>query len=294
MVNPLSHLENLAESLIEGTVARLLGARLQPVEVARYLARAMEDGRVIGARGEVVVPNAYWVRLHPDDMQALASYRDTLQTELTHTVASMARSTGASMHGRPRVFLEAAPTVPRRRVRVEARMQSAQSPGANLTHTQELDPALIQQGGQAASPTFALVDGSRRMPIAEAVVTIGRSLDNDIVLDDARVSRKHAQLGRRYGQYVLYDSNSSGGTTVNGRPAEGTPLRHGDVLAFAGVKVHFEQIDAATQAPPAPLDVTTPMPHPPRRARKTTRDGGAARAREPTRDGETAPTGDAS
>ena len=48
MVNPLSRLENLAEQLIEGSVARLLNARLQPVEVARYLARAMEDGQVVG------------------------------------------------------------------------------------------------------------------------------------------------------------------------------------------------------------------------------------------------------
>ena len=161
MVNPLSHLENLAESLIEGTVARLLGARLQPVEVARYLARAMEDGRVIGARGEVVVPNAYWVRLHPDDLQALASYRETLQIELTRTVASMARSTGASMHGRPRVFLEAAPNVPRRRVHVEARMQSVQHPGADLTHTQEMNPALIQAADEAR---LARVRPDRRLP----------------------------------------------------------------------------------------------------------------------------------
>ena len=85
------------------------------------------------------------------------------------------------------------------------------------------------------------------MPISEAVVTIGRSLDNDIVLDDERVSRRHAQLRRRYGQYVLYDLHSSGGTTVNGRPADETPLRHGDVLAFAGVVVRFEQIDATAQ-----------------------------------------------
>ena len=117
------------------------------------------------------------------------------------------------------------------------------------------------------------------MPITEAVVTIGRSLDNDIVLNDERVSRKHAQLRRRYGQYVLYDRKSSGGTTVNGRPAHETPLRHGDVLDFAGTKVRFEQLDPAAQTPPSPLDVTTPMPHPPKQRPQSpaprTRDGGA-------------------
>jgi hypothetical protein len=279
MVNPLSHLENLAEGLIEGTVARLLGARLQPVELARYLARAMEDGRVVGAGGEVIVPNVYWVRLHADDMQALSGYRETLQTELARAVTSMARSSGTTMAGRPRVFLEAAPTVPRRRVRVEARLVSAQRQGVDMTHTQEWDPADLggQTAAQGAPSTYSLVDDRRRMPITEAVVTIGRSLDNDIVLDDERVSRRHAQLRRRYGQYVLYDLHSSGGTTVNGQPADETPLRDGDVLAFAGVRVRFEQFDDTDPAASDP-DVTRPMPRPPGGpgARKNTRAGDAS------------------
>ena len=261
MANPLGQLENLAEQLIEGTVARLLGARLQPVEVARYLARAMEDGRVVGARGQTVVPNAYWVRLHPDDMQAIASYRDTLQDELTRYVANLARAAGASMPGRPRVFLEANSLVPQRRVRIEAQMMGARRQGPDRAHTQEWDPAVTHSttSPHAASSTQVLVDGYRRMPITEAVVTIGRSLDNDIVLDDEHVSRRHAQLRRRYGQYVLYDLHSTGGTTVNGQPVEETPLRHGDVLAFAGSKVRFEQLEASQGAPSSPPDVTQPM-----------------------------------
>ena len=262
MVNPLSHLENLAERLVEGTVARLLGARLQPIEVARYLARAMEDGQVIGTRGEVVVPNAYQVHLHPADMQALESYRDTLQDELARYVANLAREAGASMPGRPRVSLQADPTVPLRRVRVEARVATSRSRSADLTHTQEWSPAQVAPA-QADGPAFALLDQKRRMPIGEAVVSIGRSLDNDIVLDDEHVSRCHAQLRRRYGQYVLYDLGSSGGTTVNGRPVRETPLRHGDVIRFAGVEMRFEQTDAAdTVSPPPSPGVTRRIPRP--------------------------------
>ena len=82
---------------------------------------------------------------------------------------------------------------------------------------------------------------------------------------DECVSRRHAQLRRRYGQYVLYDWNSTGGTTVNGHPADETPLRHGDVLAFAGVKLRFEQLDAD---PPAP----EPNPPPESRASATDPD----------------------
>ena len=99
MANPLSQLENLAEQLVEGTFARILGARLQPIEVARYIARAMEDGQVIGAQGEVVVPNGYTVYLNPDDLRALESYQEALQEELQRYVIHLARAVGATMGG---------------------------------------------------------------------------------------------------------------------------------------------------------------------------------------------------
>jgi hypothetical protein len=242
MVNPLSHLEDIAEQLVEGGFARMFRARLQPIELARRIARTMQDGQVIDARGQIVVPNAYQVYLNPDDFQALADYRDTLQEELARYVASLARQAGATMPGRPRVFLQANTSVSLRRVRVEARLLSARQGLAPDGRTQTM-PSL-QVPSARASPRYALFDGRRRMPISEAVITIGRDLDNDIILDDPHVSREHAQLRRRYGQYILYDLDSTGGTTVNGRPVREASLEVGDIIAFAGVQVRFEQLGA--------------------------------------------------
>lgn len=104
------------------------------------------------------------------------------------------------------------------------------------------------------------------MPISEAVVTIGRDLDNDIILDDPHVSREHAQLRRRYGQYILYDLDSTGGTRVNGRPVREAPLEVGDVIAFAGVQVRFEQLGATE-----PIEERAPSDAPPP-ARRRQRD----------------------
>jgi hypothetical protein len=247
MVNPLSHLEDLAQQLVEGTFARVLRARLQPIEVARQVARAMEDGQVIGTQGQVVVPNGYLVYLHPDDVKALEDYQDTLRDELERYVADLARRAGATMPGRPRVFLQPNPAVSLRRVRVEARLYRPRRTRVTPGHTQEM-PSLPTQEPQVAPPTFTLFDGYRHMPISEAVVTIGRSLDNDIILDDKRVSRRHAQMRRTYGQYVLYDLNSTGGTTVNGRPIREVPLHPGDIIAFAGIKVRYEQAGAVAPA----------------------------------------------
>lgn len=262
MVNPLSKLENLAEQLVESTLERALGARVQPIQVARRIGRAMEDGQVINTRGEIVVPNEYQVALHPSDLAALQNYQDALRDELTRYVANLARKAGATMVGRPRVTLQADPGVTPRSVRVQAQVIGAPRGGANFTHTM----ALPSTGGPAApteAPTLTLFDGYRRMPISEAVVSIGRSLDNDIILDDPRVSRKHAQLRRRFGQYILYDLNSTGGTTVNGQAVREAALQPGDTLTFAGVIVRLETAAPATANVAAATFATPPAAMPP-------------------------------
>jgi pSer/pThr/pTyr-binding forkhead associated (FHA) protein len=171
----------------------------------------------------------------------MSSYKDTLETELMQYVSNLARKAGATMVGRPRVFVSSIPSVPLKQVRVQARLVSARSSRLDVTRTQEMpDVASLEQ----QIPTFVLFDGYRRMPISEAIVNIGRSLDNDIVLDDKRVSRRHAQLRRRYEQYVLYDLDSTGGTTVNGIRIREAVLQPDDVIAFAGIKVQFERADA--------------------------------------------------
>lgn len=238
MTNPLSHLEDMAEQLVEGTFARMFGARLQPIEVARHIARAMEDGQVINAQGQIIVPNAYQVYLNPEDDRALESYRDNLQDELARYIANLARNAGVAMLGRPRVFLQANTAVSPRRVRVEARVLGSQQ-GVTPGQTQAMPT--MRTAEASAAPQFVLVDSYRRMSIAEAVVTIGRDLDNDIVLDDRRVSRRHAQLRRRYGQYVLYDLDSTGGTAVNGNRVREATLQPGDVITLGGVKIRFER-----------------------------------------------------
>ena len=242
MPNPLSHLEDLAEQLVEAPFARVFRARLQPIEVARHLARAMEDGQVINAQGKIVVPNAYEVYISPDDFQALENYLDTLQDELVRYVSNLARNAGATMPGRPRVALQANANVSLRRVRVQARLLGTRQGGITPGHTQAMPSIHAPAASQQAR--FMLFDGHRRMPLTEAVITIGRALSNDIILDDRRVSREHAQLRRRYWQYVIYDLDSTGGTTVNEQTIREVPLKPGDVIGLAGVKVKFDSADA--------------------------------------------------
>ena len=97
-----------------------------------------------------------------------------------------------------------------------------------------------------AKLTFVLEDGQEIVvPLAEHI-TIGRGEDNDVVVDDDRVSKHHAELvSNADGSIQLFDSNSTAGTFVNGERVRSQTIMHGDRLAFGPLTavLDLEEID---------------------------------------------------
>jgi pSer/pThr/pTyr-binding forkhead associated (FHA) protein len=84
-----------------------------------------------------------------------------------------------------------------------------------------------------AKLTFVLEDGQEIVVPMVEHITIGREEDNDVVVDDDRVSKRHAELVRNAdGSIQLFDSNSTAGTFVNGERVRSHTILHGDQLAF--------------------------------------------------------------
>jgi len=100
-------------------------------------------------------------------------------------------------------------------------------------NTGELKPVDV---GDVAAATGALVIRSgggkvgQSFPLEGERLTIGRSPDAEIFLDDVTVSRDHAVLVRRSGSWFLDDSGSLNGTYVNRRRIESHKLEDGDEL----------------------------------------------------------------
>jgi pSer/pThr/pTyr-binding forkhead associated (FHA) protein len=137
-------------------------------------------------------------------------------------------------------------------VRVEARLMSQATDVEDVKEgTCEMPVGEQEAGaGEMIAPPgrpFLIVEGQRHVDLLQPVVSVGRALDNDIILEDPRVSRHHAQLRRRYGRYVLYDMGSSSGTQINEYPVEECVLHSGDVVSFAGVQVIYGE------DPPTPI-----------------------------------------
>ena len=72
---------------------------------------------------------------------------------------------------------------------------------------------------------------NQEYPLSEAPMSLGRSPDNDIAIQDPEVSRRHALISFSGGLYQIEDTGSTNGSFVNGRRVQGTViLQHGDIL----------------------------------------------------------------
>jgi len=64
------------------------------------------------------------------------------------------------------------------------------------------------------------------------IVSIGRSRDNDIVIENRAVSRSHARIRHEGADFIISDLNSANGIYVNGERVEKATLKHDDVITI--------------------------------------------------------------
>ena len=88
--------------------------------------------------------------------------------------------------------------------------------------------------------------------------SIGRASDNDIVLNDFSVSRRHAYLKRERGEWVLYDNHSTNGIRVNDRHVPNAPVGSGDHAVIGTFTLTFrEETPEADSSPQRLVDSTS-------------------------------------
>ncbi|MEV0341500.1 BTAD domain-containing putative transcriptional regulator [Nocardia sp. NPDC050713] len=94
------------------------------------------------------------------------------------------------------------------------------------------------------------VGDGERIPVPPSGLRIGRESDNDIVLDDARVSRKHARILHRDDGIFIRDRDSANGVYVNEVPIRAdTALTDGDVIRVGSTRLRYGANEEP--APPA-------------------------------------------
>lgn len=256
----LSRVESLLERLFEAPAGRL-GARLQPVSLAKRIERAMDTNKHFGD-GEVIVPNRFDLHLHPDDYAAFASYRGALEDDLAHGALSRARRERYSLVARPRVRLMSDSRTRRGEVRVAANVVDEE--GAREDVGREAgdarspvpassDTMVFDQPTAADRPSPPPPDSARRayllvstrggrpvqFDLGGPLISIGRASDNDVIVDDPMVSRHHCQLKLQHGAYGFADLGSRNGSRVNGQSVSEIALGPGDVIGIGDTEIEF-------------------------------------------------------
>ena len=252
----LRNLEAKLGGLVEGAFSRAFKSSVEPVELARKLAKEMEESKQASV-SRVYVPNHYRVFLSPEDREQFSSYEPALRKELSDYLLEHARAERLALTSRPAVEFMTDERLALGEFGIQAQLLSppedeaapeAAGPDAapsqgDYGHTmvyspdnavRKLDPVLV-------APSRAVLAGAgRRKVLAGSRVTLGRSRECDVQVDDPNVSRRHAELRHEGGAWRVFDLGSTNGIKVNRRRVEQAELHHGDRITLGITDLDFE------------------------------------------------------
>ena len=245
----LKSLESRISGLVEGTFSRVFRSEVRPVEIARKLAREMDEHQSSSV-SRTYVPNEYRVFLSPRDRARFADYEDALAAELAAYLLEHARREHFALLSQPVIEFETDQRLGLGEFGIQTRVVSpAEEPveeredaGHTMVHSTaaRLASPLQEEAAVRSHRAVLIVDG-RRVVVGSSGATIGRSRQCDVVLDDPNVSRQHAEVRPRGGAWVLADLGSTNGSTLNGRRINHPEVvQPGDEIEIGTSMITFE------------------------------------------------------
>ncbi len=253
-MNLLKSVETTIANLVEGTFGRVFRSEVRPMELARKLAREMDSNRTVSV-SRIYVPNEYSVWLSPEDRARYDGVEHEVIDELCAYLLEHARTENLIMASPPQIDFQTDERLALGEFGIQARLVRADGPAEEHappgpdSHGQTMiystsarvgAPVEEAQSRRRAQRALLLV-GSRRLLIPPDGGVVGRSRDCEIVLEDAGISRRHAEL-RPHGEgWTIEDLGSTNGVLLNGREIRGAqPLQSGDLLELGSTTITFE------------------------------------------------------
>lgn len=249
----LRNLESKLAGLVEGGFGRMFRAEVRPVELARRLAKEMDEHRTVSL-ARTYAPNEYVVHLSPEDRKRYEAIEGQVADELSAYLLEHARSERLALVSRPVIEFRTSERLGLGEFGIETRLaqvapeaQAAEpQPQAAAGRTMVFSSSQRVQGELAHARSLPrrafLVAEGKRFVLGPAGAVIGRSQDCDVMLQDSNVSRRHARVSvGADGTWAVEDLGSTNGVLVNGaRVTRSQPLLAGDRLTLGTVDATFE------------------------------------------------------
>jgi hypothetical protein len=258
----LKHIEKRMESLVEGVFGRAFRRQIHPVEIAKGLTKQMDEGRMVSI-SRTYAPNDFTVHLSREDTESIQAYQASLRDELIQYATTHAENKNYHLMTPPRIRFESEETLRFGEFGVTAKLTGGDGPrekGApqdtsgqtRIFRTEESTGGEVEQGTAAISAEDARLHGLAR-EIVELTLAddekyplegrgpwgVGRSQENEIVINDPNVSRRHARISRADSGFVVEDLGSTNGTLLDGAPIDREMIEGGDELTFGQTTARF-------------------------------------------------------
>jgi hypothetical protein len=202
--------------------------------LASALAKEIESVCRVDKDGVRHAPDQFNLRLNADDAAKLAKSWGSLQSVLIQGLKANLLSAGYRISRRLHLSFSTDPTLGRGGIQV-----IAWHSGDPLKMEELTTASPAADVGSELPVAFLVVSGQQIFRLEAENVAIGRRLDNDLVIDNPRVSRKHALIQVKEGRFVIQDLHSTAGTLVNGRRIRSMVLEPGDVIRLAEAELVY-------------------------------------------------------
>jgi len=222
---------------------------VQPVELARKLAKEMDSYKTVSV-SRTYVPNEYIVFLAREDRRQFEGYEPALLDELSAHLLEHAARENLALLTRPKVTFETDRRLRMGEFGIQARLvkppqtEKEEASQGDLGATMVYSAVKPSSRPEAAAPERSetralLIRDGKTFVIDKPRAVIGRSSRCDFVVDDPNVSRRHAELQLRDGDWYVVDLESTNGVAVNGQQVGSSRLAPGDEIALGTARLRF-------------------------------------------------------
>lgn len=234
-MNGLDFFENQIKALIEKSAAFFPWVD-KSAELMANLSEAIQGALFIENKQVQNPPNRFNVKMNPEDLTVWKA-TDNWEANLSNAYLSILNEYGLRLDLLPVFSLVEDYSLENGQFRFEAITEEKPMQTVNIHNAPRLPVEQIQSS-ITKLPVLIFNDRSE-ITLTLPVTNIGRRSTNDIVIDDIRISRVHAQIRRTQKGYILFDTGSAGGTFVNHERIFQRTLNSGDVISLSGYQFVF-------------------------------------------------------
>ena len=237
MIDPrFSRFEAQLERLVEGAFAQLFTRTIRAQDIVLHLLRALESEALDADTedGRPLAPDAYLIRMNPEVHLRLAERQPALSELLADCLVELAAQSGYRLARTPEVQVITDPQLAAHELAIYAYHSNP-----TQSSTAVMERVDVANEHEQPPEAMLIIKGEQVFRLTQTLVTIGRSRDNTLVLDDPHVSRHHAQLRLRFGAYTLFDTHSQSGTFVNDVAVREHRLQPNDVILIGKTRMLY-------------------------------------------------------